>query len=94
MHERSQQPGSTWAIAHLENLILGFAQTVPGAVEPGKRTDHRRVIEATKAELALIEKMDVEERQTAARRLRDLSELHQIWGYLALIEGQRASGGS
>jgi hypothetical protein len=93
MRERSQQADSAWAVTRLETMIFGFAQTVPGAVEPGKLADYQRVIEAAKAELALIEEMDLDERRTAARRLENLPELHQFWGHLALIEGQRASGG-
>jgi hypothetical protein len=93
MRERSRQAGSTGAITRLDSMILGFAQTVPGAVEVGKSTDYDRVIQATKDELAFIEEMDFEERRTAARRLENLPELHRLWGNLAVIEGQRASGG-
>jgi hypothetical protein len=53
----------------LESMILGFAQTVSGAVEPGKRPEHARIAEAARAELAHIERSDLEERRAAARRL-------------------------
>lgn len=92
MHERSQRTGIAPAMAHLESMILSFAQTVPGAVEPGKRLEHPRVAEAARAELAHIEKTDLEECQAAARRLERLPELHRLWGQPAVIEGRRASG--
>ncbi len=92
MHERAQLTGTAQATAHLESMILSFAQTVPGAVEPGKRPEHTRLAEAARAELAHIEKTDLEERQAAARRLERLPEPHRLWGRPALIQGRRASG--
>lgn len=92
MHERSQRAGSPRATAHLESMILGFAQTVSGAIEPGTRPEYVRIAEAARAELAHIEETDLEERRTAARRLERLPELNRLWGQPALIEGRRASG--
>jgi hypothetical protein len=92
MHQRSQQTGDSRATAHLEVIILGFAQTVPGAIEPGKRLEHARIGEAARAELDHIEDADNEERRTAAPRLEHLPEQHRLWGQPAVIEGRRASG--
>lgn len=92
IHERSQRTPSSRTTAHLESIILGFAQTVTGALEPGKRPDHTRITQAARAELAHFQDIDVEERQAAAIRLERLPELHRLWGQPALIEGRKASG--
>jgi hypothetical protein len=92
MHERAQRTGTAPATAHLESMILSFAQTVPGAVGPGERPDRARLAEAARAELAHIEKTDLEERQEAARRLERLPEPHRLWGRPAVIQRRRARG--
>jgi hypothetical protein len=92
IHERAQPTGTAQSTAHLESIIFSFAQTVPGAVEPGKRLEHLRIAEAARAELAHIEKTDLEERQAAAQRLERLPEIHRLWGQPAVIQGRRVFG--
>jgi hypothetical protein len=94
IQERTRQASNPGATAHLDAMILAFAQTVPRAVEPGQQIEPLRIREAAKAELALIDEMDLDERRTAAHRLANLQQLHQLWGRPALIEVQEVAGRS
>jgi hypothetical protein len=77
------------ASPQLTALIARYAESVPGALEPGRTPEFGRIRAA--AELARIQPADLAERHAAAERLGELPERHGLWGRPALIEtGARA----
>jgi hypothetical protein len=78
--DRAAHADDTRALEHLRTIVISFAQTVPGALEPGAMPDHDRIRKASELELGHIELLDLKERQAAAARLKRLPELQQLWG--------------
>jgi hypothetical protein len=72
-------------------LIARYAETVPGALEPGKLPDDDRISKAAEAELTRMEEADLAERHRAASELVKHSKNYQLWGRLGLIEGNATS---
>jgi hypothetical protein len=89
--ERAHSGGDTGAARQLEPLIANFAQTLPGASELGPARHYDCIRKAAEIELGYIERLDLEERDAAARRVKRLPELYQLWGQPTVIEGRGVS---
>lgn len=74
----------------VERLLFSFARSVPGAVEYGQPIDPTRTIDAARAELALIEAPDLEERGEAAAKLAGAGPQVRLWGRPVLIDAAAA----
>jgi hypothetical protein len=71
----------------LFSLALRFAESVPGAIEPGQTPEVATIRKAAEGELSRIEGGDLDERREAASRLNRLEEKWRLWGAPDVLEG-------
>jgi hypothetical protein len=65
----------------LTAMAARYAQTVPGAVDPGHDAEPRRIVDGVRRELVILGPQDDEERAAAAVRAREqLDEAEMMWG--------------
>lgn len=74
----------------VERLLFPFARSVPGALDTRQPIDTKRVIDAARAELALLEPADIEERRAAAAKLSSSSTYFKLWGRPLLVDTKAA----
>jgi hypothetical protein len=74
----------------VERLLFPFARSIPGANETGQPIDPKRVIEAAKAELSLLDEVDLAERHAAAAQLLSSSTFFKFWGRPVMVDTKSA----
>ena len=78
----------------LTAMAARYAQTVPGAIDPGHDAEPQRLADAARRELGILDPQDAEERGSAAERAREqLSEAELMWGRDADGRGLKAVAG-
>jgi hypothetical protein len=82
-----EEQASESARTRLFSLALRFAESVPGAIEPGQTPEVATIRKAAEGELSRIEGGDLDERREAASRLNRLEEKWRLWGAPDVLEG-------
>jgi hypothetical protein len=75
---------------NVERLLFPFARSVPGANDTGKPIDPKRVADAARAELTMLEEPDLAERTAAAARLASSSSYFKFWGRPLVVDTKAA----
>jgi hypothetical protein len=76
---------SLFAAESVQRTIARYAETVPGAMERGRVREAVKVTSAARAELEVLEPLDLTERRAAATRLAALAPMFQLWGKPAVL---------
>jgi hypothetical protein len=77
----------------LAAMAVRYARTVPGAIDPGRKAEPKRIADAARRELEILAPQDQEERASAAARARhQLDEAELMWGRDADGRGLKVVG--